>query len=192
MTFQKFYLAFLLIFFVGLGAYFIFHSGYYTIAFVNGTVITARSLHEMYVSAFHYYGTLLKNNNGDLENIREDFKQGLQLQVLNQLIERILVSRGVKNAVGKDLQELVDAKLAIPKLQEANFQEAVKTMYGLDAADFKETILIPQAYREILEGRLTLENKNLDGWLTEARKLAKVTILMGGFTWQGGELTARD
>lgn len=192
MTFNKFYILFLIIFLAGLGVYFILRGGYYPIAITNGTIITARSLNEIYASASRYYEALLKNTGQDLGDNREDFQKELQLQIFNQLIERIIIYQGVKNAVGDDLLELVSAKLPVSKLQEPNFQEAIKAMYGMDVDDFKEIILVPQAYREILAGRLNSEEKEFDRWLSEAKRSASVTLLFSGFSWQNGELIARD
>ncbi|MEK7192109.1 MAG: SurA N-terminal domain-containing protein [Patescibacteria group bacterium] len=181
----KYFITFLVLIVAGLGAYFIFHLGYYPIAIVNGKVIMASSFKNMYASAYQYYAKAV----GNLEQINnDDFKKELKRQVLNQLIERSLISSALKNLVGQNLENLVKEKISLPALDEPDFQESIALLYGLSIADFKTMILEPQAQKEILEKELVNTKTNFSNWLTEVRKTAKVTLLMAGFNWQDGEL----
>ena len=61
-------------------------------------------------------------------------------------------------------------------------------MYGLEWPDFKERVLLPQAYREILEGRMFLNNENFNDWLAKERASARVIVFMPGLKWENGSI----
>jgi len=97
------------------------------------------------------------------------------------LIENVLIKSELKIKVGADLPALVKKK--IPP-----FQESAAAVYGLTGAEFKELVLTPQAHRELLEGRLSLENADFQSWLHEARQNAAVYIFINGLKWNGTEV----
>ena len=77
-------------------------------------------------------------------------------------------------------------------IDEPALKHAAENLYGMTLVDFNEMILIPQARREILEGRLYLEKQNLDDWLAQALGSARVTILTPEFIWDNNKVALRD
>ncbi len=186
MKINKYFIIFLLILFLGLGSYYLVHFGYYPVAFVNAKMITARSLNNDFVAAYQYYGNVLVARGADVKS--EGFKRELNRQLLNRAIDNILVNKGLEIIVGKDLAQIMENKLSAPNLSSAELAESVKNLYGLSLPEFRELVLVPQAEREVLEGRLTLQKKELTAWLNEARGLARVWILLPNLSWNGKEV----
>lgn len=190
--FQWFYLTFLTIVFFGLGSYYFIHFGYYPVAIVNSKLITAKALNEEYVVAYRYYaGAALLA--GKVEEIgKPEFKKELRRATLNDLIEKVFISGELQKRIGEDLGGIVQNKISASVSDTDNLEEAAQSLYGLSLADFQEMVLVPQAKREILEGRLFLEKKELGGWLVEAASNAKVFILTPEFYWDINKVALRE
>lgn len=181
---MKFKFTFLVIIFSGLALYYLIRAGFYPVAVVNYTIISRREFTQSYQAATVYYKNALAAYVGkelDNKSARELVVE-LRRAVLDHLIENVLIYNELENRVGSELVVLSEKK--IPPFRES----AALAVYGLNAADFKELVLVPQAQREILESRLESENGNLDEWLTDARKSATVVLLMFGFEWDGASV----
>lgn len=188
--FQWFYLTFLAIIFISLGAYYFVHFGYYPAAIVNFDFIMTSSLNEEYAVVFRYYSKILANQGGvDINSV--DFRRELRRAALNDLVEKSLIRQELKNRVGRELAILVENKINFAEIDGKRLEEAAEVLYGLGLADFKEMVLVPQAQREILEGRLYLEKKSISDWLTEAAGSARVTILTPEFSWDKNRVALR-
>ena len=183
---NHYFIILLSILFLGLGGYYLVHFGYYPVAFVNSKMILARSMNNDFVAAYQYYGNVLGAQGTDVKS--EGFKRELHRQLLNRAIDNILIGGGLETIVGNDLAQLVENKLSAPNLKSKELADSVESLYGLSLPEFRELVLVPQAEREILEGRLTLQKKELSDWLTEARGLARVWILLPNLSWNGKEV----
>jgi len=183
---MKLKLTFLTIIFFGLGLYYLAQGGIYPMALVNNTIISKRDFIRSYQAATVYYSNALKTYAG--KEIKgksaNEFMLELKRAVLDNLIENVLIYSELKNQVGDQLTALLEDK--IPPFQES----AALTVYGLNAADFKEIVLAPQARREILENQLSLKNENFDDWLKFVRKSAKVYLFTFRVNWDGEEVVA--
>lgn len=192
MSLQKYFTTFLAILFVGLGAYYVVHFGYYPVAVVDRSLVTANRFETEYAVAYHYYLRALANSE-DTDPRGRDFKIELRRAVLEDLIDQVLISRDLIVRVGKELPEIVENKIvAAQKADLKTIEETAKLLYGLSLADFKALVLEPQAKKEILQGRLFLEKKEYDSWLREAKKNAKVFIITPEFYWQDSSVKLRD
>ena len=186
--FQWYYLTFLVIVFAGLGFYYLVHFGFYPLAVINGSLVSARSFNEEFVLAYQYYARALA---GQTDVSSKEFQKELRRATLNSLIQKALISAGLKEKVGNDLDSIVENKISAQKIDSQTLEQAARAVYGLSLADFKQMVLIPQAQREILEGRLTLEKKKFEDWLVEATQAAKVFILTPEFYWDKNKVVTR-
>lgn len=189
--FQFFYLTFLAIIFAGLAAYYIIHLGYYPVAIVNSDFISAKTLNEEFAAALRYYSAALKGKDGVNIESRE-FRREIRRATLGDLIDKSLIYNEVKNRLGSDLDNLVNNKIDQQLTNRKNVEDAAKLLYGLNLADFRELVLIPQARKEILEGRLFLEKRDFDSWLSATEKSAKVFIITPEFYWDKNGLAVRN
>src|SRR3989344_5854953 len=102
MSLNKFFITFLIIIFVGLGVYYFDRLGYYPVALVNGTIISARALNEEFDLAYQYYASVMTvSNKTILES--PDFHKDLRRAALNDLTEKTLIRQELEKQVGNGL-----------------------------------------------------------------------------------------
>ena len=163
----KIYILFLIIVAGGALLAFSASSGYYPIAIVGNRIVLARAFWKNYEAAEIYYGNLertygasstIVSANGEFEKL-----------VLEALVEGSLIHTEALRELGGDLSYLIEEKLG--KFEsDARLKEAAAAVYGLNAYDFKNEILVPQAEREILSGRLFLKGEGLEKKLIKELK----------------------
>ncbi|MEK7195278.1 MAG: hypothetical protein AAB655_01130 [Patescibacteria group bacterium] len=178
----KIYIIFILLVGAGSAFSFVVLGGYYPIMVVKNDVISARRFERDYAAASFYYENVTKIYGDKILGQSLD-SSSLQLAVLNKLIEDSLVAKGVKNEVGSDLDYLLGNKLEKYSNDE-NLKKAAREIYGMNWNDFLDDILIPQASRDILEGRLFARGEKIEDWIAGAKKSARVIILSPRFNWK--------
>lgn len=184
---MKLRIIFLSIIFFSLGFYYFIHAGFYPVAVVNSRLISAKIFEKEYQAALIYYKNALKIYAGqDLNQATmRDFIIEIRRSTLDNLIVNTLIYGELKRRVGGDLPIILERKMP-------SFKESAAALYGLTGDEFKELVLIPQAYREILDGRLTLEGADFNEWLAKAKQSAKVRLLLSQFEWNGSNIALRD
>ncbi len=182
MSLNKFFITFLIIIFVGIGAYYFARLGYYPVALVNGSMISARSLNEEFYLAYQYYTSVMTSDNKIILESPE-FQKDLRRVALNDLIEKTLIQQELEKRVGNELASVADKKIGLNAEDKKNLEDAALALYGVSLADFTKLILVPKAYREILEDRLITEKSSLEVWLAGAVQKANVKILTLDYLW---------
>jgi len=190
MTFSKSVGLFIIFIAVGLFSYLGVSIGYYPAAIVNADVITARTLEGDLLAAYTYFKNAALVYGVDPNSLDTDASiTELKRATLDKLITDKIILEELKNRINKNEFNSI-AEKNINNLLEDNdtILEAAEKLYGLDVTAFKKIVLLPQAYKEILEGRMYLENEDFNKWLTEAKKDAWIVILNPNLVWQGGEV----
>ena len=187
---HKFYVVFTAIVFAGISFALIISAGFYPIAFVNGKFVTARRFVLEYAAADSYYRRILETYGNKVLGGEEVKPADLEASAMEKIIEDILVKDGARREVGSDLDNLVQNKLSQLSSDQL-LQEGASDLYGLNKNDFWDFILIPQAQRDILAGRLFLKGKKIGDWLAGAKKSAKVIILSNEFRWSGDKIEVK-
>jgi hypothetical protein len=165
---------------------------YYPVISVNNVPISAKKLNINMRAAIYYLNTYKKLqeerrlNQNTSASLKELSQGEIKLFVLNQLIENELIHQEAEKRIGSNLKDLVNEK--INNYLNPELEIAALEIYGLNKNDFKNEILIPQAEKDILAGRLFLENKNIADWLKEQKKQAKVIVFDKKFKWNGENL----
>lgn len=177
-------IAFLLLVIFGLIAIYIFASASYPIAMVGRSPISLDRLEENYKSASIYYDNILKTYRSENGESAKPSEKELEAEVFTQLIEAKLIDRAVEEEVGKDLEYLVANKIEKYRENE-NLKTAAPTLYGMEFEEFWTEVLIPQAKRDILAGRLFLKGEKIEDWLVSAKKDAKIILFTKDFNWTG-------
>jgi len=185
----KIYIIFAFIVAAGLAAAFLVSRGHYPAALVDGELISANRFALDYSAASLYYQNLLKTYGPAVQG-GELNPMDLELAVMNQLIDESLIKEGAAREVGGDLQYLLENKLSKFR-DDANLSRAAAAIYGLDENNFASEVLIPQATRDILAGRLFLRGQKIEDWLLAARKSARVVIFSRKFRWDGEKAVVR-
>lgn len=190
MTRYRIYIIFSLVVGVGLLAILLVSWGYYPVATVNGDFISARQLSHEFGAASLYYKNLLQTYRPALKDAEQLSASDLQLAVLNSLIEKSLISKAVRQETGEDFAYLLENKLS-RFLGDEELEIAAANLYGLSGEEFRGDVLVPQAEREILAGRLFLRGEEIEDWILKAKAAARVTLFSPNFEWTGEAVTSR-
>jgi hypothetical protein len=164
---------------------FYWYRGGTSVAIVNGSPITSRRLVLNYQSAAAYFENAKKAYQTDGEKDLDPNE--LRAEVLTRLIESELIEDGLKQEAGNDSGHLLEAKLARYE-NNAELQKAATVSYSMTYRDFWNEVIVPQAKRDILAGRLFLRGEGMNEWITRAKRDASVTILADGLKWSGARV----
>ncbi len=184
----KFYIMFAGMMVVGLMATFIVTQGYYPVALVGNNFVSERTFAMEYRAASLYYENLLKAYDPlSKEQDKAADPKEMEAGAMDQLVENALIKDGAEREVGGDLDTLIQNKLG-KYSDDTDLAKAGLTLYGLDKKSFWDEILIPQATKEVLQGRLYLKGQNIDDWLVSTKKAARVIIFSPQLRWDGAQV----
>lgn len=162
--------------------------GFYPIAIVNGHFVWANNFRAYVGSALAYqqaaHDTYSASSTDDLVTASAQGEAALGAAALDELVEQQLINQGLEKLVGENTNRLVTMKLE-QLLKEPDLPGASRALFQLDPTAFTNAILRPQAAREVLSGRIYIDNQTLEGWVTEARKSAKIRMLSSTYRWDG-------
>lgn len=196
---RKPYVVFFSIIAAGTVLFYLISSGYYPIAIVNNSFISARTFTDDYTAASFYYQNILKayNSIGAVSSTQASSsapqiptKLQIQQSVLNGLIESVLIDGGARKEIGKELDRIVEEKIA-KAASARDMEKAAKAVYGIGFNDFKKEVLVPQAKRDALMGSLLLKGEKMDEWLANAKKTSRVVVFSDKFYWNGEEIVGK-
>ena len=184
----KFIFIILIILIIGIICWLIF-SGNYPVVIINWRIITMKNFNESYAASLNYYKQTQRVYGGDSQLLQlEEVKNEIKRALLTSLIEDVLIDGELRKEVkSADLERMVNNKIDNIK-QDENTKKAAEILYGFSYEIFEEKVLAPMAKKEILGGRLYLNSKNIDDYLKEVRKKAKIIILLPGFDWNKKEI----
>ena len=190
MSFKHAIFAFFVVMATGFGSYVLVSIGYYPIAMVDWHIITARELERDFSAAYRYFENALVTYGADPERLTgESERKEIWRAALDKIIVDSLTLRELNRRLSKaEHQEVANTKIQNFFKSNANVADAAKTLYGLDLETFEERLLLPEARREILEGRMSLAGENFQDWLKTARANASVLILTPDLKWEGGQV----
>ena len=183
------YLIFSSIMAAGILAIFLVSQGYYPIAMVQGSFVSAKTFTEEYRAASFSYQNALKAYGSVLQNSSTLTQADLQAGVMDQIIENDIIKNAAQKEAGSALDGLVQSKVGQYANDEALAKASV-TLYGLDQKALIADVLVPTATKDILAGRLTQQGIKFDDWLASAKKSAQVIIFSSQFRWDGAEVKA--
>lgn len=193
MSFKRAVIIFFLFMGFGVTGYSLVRRGIYPVAVVNFDVVTAKDVNENSSIAYTYFQNMLRAYGNDpatldtAESQLEIRRATLEKLILDKIIYHELTSR-----INEDFREIARKNIDQYIENNNNVREGAKLLYGLELSDFKERILLPQAYREILEGRMFLKNEQFDEWLKDSGLNARVLILSPNLQWVEGSVKVRS
>ncbi len=191
MSFQKSLIIFFILMGAGFSVFLLIHNGYYPVAVVDFHVITAKTLEQDYQAALNYFQKAILTYGSDPQILKKEAtQQEIKRAALNKLITDFLIYQEAKKRLGGDLDSVTE-KIVNNNSNDPKLAQAVQEIYGLSLEDFKSQVLTAQAYKEILQGRMSLNNENFDAWLKTASEQAKVIILLPDFSWNGKQVVAK-
>lgn len=191
MTFKSSIFIFLALMVSGFAVFLAARNGVYPVALVNSQIISARDLEKDYNAALRYFHNAILTYGSDPAILeKEDSKKEIRRATLNKLVTDILISQEAEKRLGRELSDVTE-KIISQNLNSQNLEKAVSEIYGLGLEDFKKQILVSQAHREILEGKMFANKENFDQWLADASGKARVVILLPDFSWDGKQVVVK-
>jgi len=186
MSFKKSLILFCSFILFGFGGYFLTRNGFYPIALVNYDFVIEKNVEENSLVAYKYFQNALLLAGSDPGTL--DAPQSI-MEIKRAALDKLITDALILNELKKRIKEEEFNAIAernIEKLIENNsdVEGAAQKIYGLKFEDFRRMILMPQAYREILEGRMFLNDENFEKWLDNAKASAWVVILSPKLQWK--------
>jgi hypothetical protein len=167
-------------------------TGFYPVLSVNGKAISARRFQSNYDAAEVYYNNVAKMFRANGSSTLPEFQEtGTKADVLTQLVEASLIHEGVHTEAGDAAEDLIGDRIAKYK-ESTELQSAAKDLYGLEFNEFTREVILPQAERDILAGRLFLKGESIEEWLAKAKESASVRIYHRSFRWTGERVEAKN
>jgi len=180
---MKRYWIFLSIVCITIAVAYVVREGYYPIAMVGNTLLSARDFSKQFEAARTYYHKAQTiygaSSTSPIVNLEES--------VFESLIEDALIHAEVEKEVGKEAPRMV-ADRADTFLKDTELLAAAEAVYGVNKEEFRKIVLVPQAEREMLTGKLFLRGMGLTDWLASAKQKERILLLVPGFRWAGGEI----
>ena len=178
---------------LGLFGYRAAASGLYPLVFIDYSPITNNEIERNLSLAYGYYHNALLYSGGDPGklDVPESYSE-LKRAVIDEAISRKIILRELKSRVSsEEINEISDRNIGKVLTENPEIEKGVEKLYGVSLADFKEQILLPQAHREILEGRMNLDNQDFSAWLKKTRMESSIIILTSSFSWNGEKVTLK-
>jgi hypothetical protein len=163
----------------------------YPIMFVNGHPVSADRYIQNYQAIKTFYARMQEEASRatSTPDITIPPDDQIRADVLDGLVAEELTIRAAKQELGGEYGRLVNEKVAQYD-SDTSLRDGVAQLYGITYEEFREEVLVPQAVQDALSARLYLVGKNIDTWLSDARKSARVTILSSRFSWDGEHVVA--
>ena len=181
---------------IGVSAGYLLAFGYYPVALVGDRFISANTFYKNYRAAALYSQQVDKANvqlsqTTDASTTTPLTPDQLRVGVMDQLVESIIIDGALAQELSQgEIATLVDQKVSKYD-QSASLRQAAAGLFGFSYADFKDKVLVPQAQRDILTGRIYLKGENFPDWFAEKKKATRVAIFAGGFAWDGEHVVAK-
>jgi len=187
---KKFLTLYLFIIISVVWGYFYYHNEAFPIAFVNWDIISQKDFNDYYRLSFNYLNKTINVYNSESKAMENETTiKEIKAAVLDKLIENSLIYKEAKSKIGKDLEIIANQKIE-NALKDKNIEEAINTLFESSLTDYIQKELVPQAYKEILQGRMALNNEDFESWLTLAKTNAKILILIPGYSWDEQKISA--
>ncbi len=179
----KYLILFLLILLIA-SVYFYLRTNSLPAAVVNWSFISQSEIDDYY-NMSHNYLVLASTSNSDLQTLAATSTQkDIKRAVIEKLIENKLIYAEAQKRVGNDLKEIANQKIQ-NALKTIDINDAVNKMFGISIENYTEEELLPDAYKEILQGRMDASGEDFNNWLENAKNNAHVFILIPGYYWDG-------
>ncbi len=172
---------------IGLFGYKAAWGGFFPLVFVNFLPIYSNEIDRDLSLAYTYYQNAMIYSGGDPTKLesRESYNE-LKRAVIDEAISREIIYRELESIMGRsEIDEISGRNIEKALDGRADTEEGVEKLYGLNLEDFKAQILLPQARKEILEGRMTLKNLDFNSWLGKTRSESSIMIFSSVFGWDG-------
>ncbi len=182
---KKFLIVYFFVIAISVSGYLYYRSDLFPAVFVNWNIVTQKTINEYYNLSMNYLSKTVPLYNSDPKALEsQTTRKEIKAAIIEKMIEDILIYKEVKSRVGNELDTIANQKID-NALKEKNIEDAVNTLFETTMMDYTQKELKPQAYKEILQGRMTLTNEDFDKWLENSKAKANILIFIPGYSWDG-------
>lgn len=164
-------------------------TSFYPVATVGFTPVFARTWQKSQTAAENFLNAQNQAEGGrNIINFSAPENRELRISVKKSALafligDMILAKEGRK--LTKDFAGLSEKKAATAFAGNVNIAQGAKLVYGLDEADFKKLILLPQARQDVARSFLETAGKDFNSWFAESKAKSKVKLWFVPFVWDG-------
>lgn len=162
-------------------------TGLYPVALVDGTPILFRTWKNAERAAMQFANARLKTAGQQAINFyapeNKELLEEVGRNTLSFLIENKILSQEGKK-ISDDFYAAAEQKVA-DALKGKNVEQGTKAVYGLDLEQLKKMVLIPQAWRDVLQETLSVKKQTAEEWLKDVKQSKKIRLLFIPFYWNG-------
>ncbi|MEZ4156562.1 MAG: hypothetical protein R3B52_01105 [Candidatus Paceibacterota bacterium] len=176
---------------VGMGIYYLNQANAYPVASVNGEFISASYYQKSLELGKAYYEKELVLTQAQQEEFnREEFDIELKRATLSALIHAAIARQELEVLLTKEeATKRVEQRLAeVEEERGSALEEAVKGVFETDIETFREVVLRPEAYKEILEQEVSERGMNYQAWMQAKVLSASVEVFANGYQWKGMDI----
>lgn len=170
---------------------FAFFTGFYPVVSVDWSFIFHRAWKKAEEASKQYAKQELKKLGEkpldfSLPENRELLAEGRRRTLESLIEERIISNHG--SALVSRLDKISRDRIGQAVRNHANLERAAKVLYGMSRKEFEESVLLPQARREVVGEALSRSKRNFDDWFDEAKRASRVRLYFVPYQWDGMSL----
>lgn len=155
----------------------------YPVAIVNGSPVWYRSW-DRYVRGSIHALEIQAQTAGTEFNLTTEVLSAIKKNALRALIEDAILAR-TGNILIPRFDIMSNQKIHDAIAISANIEKAALFMYGFNAVDFHDFVLLPQSRREVIQDEFDKKKINVVAWFAGVKKKARVRLIIHPYIWDG-------
>ncbi len=155
----------------------------YPVAIVNGSPVWYRTW-DRYVKGNIHALAVQAQSAGIEFNLNTEALSAIRKDALRALIENALLAQA-GNILVPRFDLISNQKIHDAIATSTHVEKAALFMYGFNASDFHDFVLLPQSHREVIIDKFDKQKINFAAWVAGVKKKARVRIIFNSYEWNG-------
>lgn len=155
----------------------------YPVAIVNGSPIWYRAWDRHFRGTVHAL-TMQARSAGAQFDVDANMISAIKKKSLNTLIEDTILAQAGSTLIPK-LIAYSNQKVHDAMATSSDIEKAALFMYGFNAADFHDFVLLPQSRREVIQDEFDKKKINVAAWFAGVKKKTRVRLIINPYIWDG-------
>lgn len=183
---HHFYIGLVGLVIIGGGIFYIVHYRQFPTAVINGSMIFADEFERVAFSALQFYvkSTEATKRRALTQEEVDALYSEIRRATLDKLMSERLVDNELARRFGGNVEEMAGEKLVVADTE--RLRDVIAPLYGMTFEEFRMLLLLPEAKREVLNDALRDESRSAESWLNDARRNARVIMLLPNLVWKNG------
>lgn len=155
----------------------------YPVAMVDGSPIWYRTWDRYFKGTIHAL-VVSARSRGAESNMNAEVLSAIKKSALHTLIEDAILAQAGSRLVSK-FDVISNQKIRTAIATSTNIEKAALFVYGFNAQDFHDFILLPRSHREVITDEFDKQKINFAAWFVGAKKKARVRLMFNSYEWDG-------